>query len=191
MFLAYCLMVLYNCEKFHQNIWNGFQLTEWTQVHGRNGYVQYSKGNNSKSRQTRVTVHVFWMSSSSALHQFVCVCFSWALRRFLNNLSVISRWCLDVAGSSMLTFRVLPHWNIMPQTLDMIFHPVTLYWHWADQFWFLLSWCRALSERAARTIFKVSGMTQAGIESATSRSQSRRSTEPLCRYFMIKLLTIC
>ena len=26
-----------------------------------------------------------------------------------NNLSVISRWCLDVAGSSMLTFRVLPH----------------------------------------------------------------------------------
>ena len=34
-----------------------------------------------------------------------------------NNLSVISRQCLDVAGSSMLTFRVLPHWNITPQTL--------------------------------------------------------------------------
>ena len=34
-----------------------------------------------------------------------------------NNLSVISRRCLDVAGSSMLTFRVLPHWNITPQTL--------------------------------------------------------------------------
>ena len=34
-----------------------------------------------------------------------------------NNLSVISRRCLDVTGSSMLTFRVLPHWNIMPQIL--------------------------------------------------------------------------
>ena len=28
-----------------------------------------------------------------------------------NNLSVISLWCLDVAGSSMLTFRMLRHWN--------------------------------------------------------------------------------
>ena len=33
-------MVLYICEKFHHNILIGFQLTEWTQVHGRNGYVQ-------------------------------------------------------------------------------------------------------------------------------------------------------
>ena len=33
------------------------------------------------------------------------------------NLSVILRQCLDVAGSSMLTFRMLPHWNITPQTL--------------------------------------------------------------------------
>ena len=37
-------MMLYICEKFHNNISNGFQLTEQTQVHGRNGYVQYSKG---------------------------------------------------------------------------------------------------------------------------------------------------
>ena len=37
---ACCLMVLYICEKFHKNILNGFQLTERTQVHGRNGYVQ-------------------------------------------------------------------------------------------------------------------------------------------------------
>ena len=34
-----------------------------------------------------------------------------------NNLSVISRPCLDVAGSSMITFRILPHWNITPQIL--------------------------------------------------------------------------
>ena len=29
----------------------------------------------------------------------------------------------------MLTFIVLPHWSIMPQTLDMISHPVALSWH--------------------------------------------------------------
>ena len=66
---------------------------------------------------------------------------AWHLNLFsrtrVNNLSVISRRYCDVAGSSMLTFRVLPHWNISPQTLDKIFHPVTQYWHWADKFWFL------------------------------------------------------
>ena len=65
---AHPLMVLYICEKFHQNISNGFQLTERTQVHGRNGYVQCSKGNNSKRRQTRVTVEKFCSSSYQALN---------------------------------------------------------------------------------------------------------------------------
>ena len=46
-----------------------------------------------------------------------------------NNFSVISRQYLVAAGSSVLTFIVLPHWNIMSQTLGMIPHPVTLYWH--------------------------------------------------------------
>ena len=32
--------------------------------------------------------------------------------------SFILQWCLDVTGSSMLTFRVLPHWN-MPQIHDI------------------------------------------------------------------------
>ena len=63
---AHCLIVLYICVKFHENICNGFQLTKRTRVHGRNGYVQCSKGNNSKSRQNRVTVHVFCMMSHSA-----------------------------------------------------------------------------------------------------------------------------
>ena len=45
-----------------------FNLLEWTRVHGRNGYVQCSKDNNSKSMQTRVTVHVFYTWSHSALH---------------------------------------------------------------------------------------------------------------------------
>ena len=35
------LMMLYICVKFHQNIWNGSQLTERTRVHSRNGYFQY------------------------------------------------------------------------------------------------------------------------------------------------------
>ena len=64
MYSAHCLIVLYICVKFHENISNCFQLTDRTRVHGRNGYVQCSKGNNSKSRKTRVTVYV----SNSALH---------------------------------------------------------------------------------------------------------------------------
>ena len=71
-----------------------------------------------------------------------------------NDFSVISWRCLDVAESSMLPFSVLLHWNISPETLDMIFHPVTLYWHWAHQFWFqaLLSSCWTPSETAASAI---------------------------------------
>ena len=54
----------------------------------------------------------------------------------LMSLSTIfqsSQRCLVAAGSSMLTFIVLPHRSIMPQTLDMISHPVTLSRHWVDQ----------------------------------------------------------
>ena len=65
---ARCLIMLYICVKFHENISNDLHLTERTQVHGRNGYAQCSKGNNCKSRQTRVTVHVFCTSSYSALY---------------------------------------------------------------------------------------------------------------------------
>ena len=45
------LIVLYICVKFPENILNSFQLTVQTWVHGRNGYIQCSKGNNSTSRQ--------------------------------------------------------------------------------------------------------------------------------------------
>ena len=40
---------------------------------------------------------------------FVCLFVLFGLYVAFYNLSVISRRCLDVAGSSMLTFRVLPH----------------------------------------------------------------------------------
>ena len=49
--------------KFHENISNDFEDIESTHVDGGNGHFQYSKGNNSKSRKTRVTVHVLCMSS--------------------------------------------------------------------------------------------------------------------------------
>ena len=67
---AYYLMMLYICVKFFENITNGIRVMEQTRVHGRNGYVQCSKGNNSVSRQTRVMVHVFcicsWMAEATS-----------------------------------------------------------------------------------------------------------------------------
>ena len=68
----------------------------------------------------------------SYLVSVVCCCLLWFNVAF-NNGSVISRRCLVATGSSMLTFIVLPHWSIMPQTLDSIPHPVTLSWHMVDQ----------------------------------------------------------
>ena len=65
---ASCLMVHYICVKFRENITNGTRVMERTRVHGRNGYVQCSKGNNSKSRPTRVMVHVFCPLSHGVLH---------------------------------------------------------------------------------------------------------------------------
>ena len=67
---AHPLIVLYICEKSHENTYNSFQLTERTQVHGRNGYVQCSKGNISKSRQIRDTVHEFCTSLHRALNLY-------------------------------------------------------------------------------------------------------------------------
>ena len=65
-------MVLHICEKFHQNIKNGFQLTGQTLVHGRNGYVQCSKGNNSKSRQPELQ---FMCSACRLIVFYICVKF--------------------------------------------------------------------------------------------------------------------
>ena len=41
-------------------------------MYGGNGHFQHSKGNNSKSRKTRVSVHVFCMSSHDV---YICVKF--------------------------------------------------------------------------------------------------------------------
>ena len=65
---ARCLIVLYICVKFCENITNGIRVMERTLENGRHGYVQCLKGNNFKSRQTRVTVHMFCTSSHGALY---------------------------------------------------------------------------------------------------------------------------
>ena len=63
---ALCLMVLNICVKFQENISNGFDVTERTRVCGRNGNIKCSKGNNSKSMQSRVTVPVLYTSTLNA-----------------------------------------------------------------------------------------------------------------------------
>ena len=70
MFCTLSLDVLHLCE-FLLKYLNGFQLTELTQVHGRNchfQYLLYSKGSNSKSRLTRGRVLVFCTSYYGASH---------------------------------------------------------------------------------------------------------------------------
>ena len=64
----------------------------------------------------------------------ICLFVWFELNVAFNNLSVISRQCLDVTGSSMLTFRVLSHWNIMPQTLwhDISPRHIKLTLSWPD-----------------------------------------------------------
>ena len=49
--------------KFNENTSNDFKDAERTHEYGGNGHFQYSGGNNSISRKTRVTVHVFCKSS--------------------------------------------------------------------------------------------------------------------------------
>ena len=51
------LMVFNVCVKFHENMSSSFKVME------RHENYQHTKGNNSKSRKTRVTVHVFCTSS--------------------------------------------------------------------------------------------------------------------------------
>ena len=66
------LIVFYICVKFPETISNGFQLTKRTRVHDRNGYIQCSKGNNSKSRQTELR---FTCSACRFIVLYICVKF--------------------------------------------------------------------------------------------------------------------
>lgn len=50
-----CSALLYIYVRFHLIYIYGFH----TRVHGRNVYIQFSKGNNSRTRKPKVIVHVF------------------------------------------------------------------------------------------------------------------------------------
>ena len=64
----------------------------------------------------------------------VCVCYGLTLHSAIfSHITTVSSCDRDLI--SVLTFIVLSHWSIMPQTLDMIPHPVTLSWRWVDQSW--------------------------------------------------------
>ena len=60
-----CRLIVVNiCMKFHEDTLNSFQVTERMRFCLRNGYLQSSKGHNSKSINTRVMVLAFCMSSN-------------------------------------------------------------------------------------------------------------------------------
>ena len=115
-----------------------------------------------------------WNSAKKNACDTSCCCL-FGFNVTFNNFSVISRRCLVTTGSSMLTFIVLPHWSIMPQTLDMIPHPVTLSWHWVDHSQ-LYPISLSAKQGAASTIFNDFGMSRPEIEPVTSRSRSEHST---------------
>ena len=70
---AHHSMMLYIYVKFHENFSNGFLLTEWTLVHGRNGYIPCSKGNNSRTRNPTLW---FICSACCLIVLYICVKFS-------------------------------------------------------------------------------------------------------------------
>ena len=97
--------VLYICVKFRENITNGIRVME---LKRRIGYVQCSKGNNSKSRQTAVMVHVFCMSSDGALH------FVWSFLKISQTVSelqsgheIMKRWQTDT--QNLRRYNIIPH----------------------------------------------------------------------------------
>ena len=63
-------MLVSICMKFHEDILNGFKVTERTQFCLRNCYLQSSKGHNSKSINTRAMVLVFCTPSNVGKYMY-------------------------------------------------------------------------------------------------------------------------
>ena len=121
----------YICVKFCENILNGFQLTERTWVHGRNGYVQCSKGNNSKSRQTRVTVHMLCLSSHSDLH--LCEVMWKYLRQYLSYVADTNDGRADGRTDGRMVTQNFGWYNIIPSPLFVSGHKKNKYVLWGNK----------------------------------------------------------
>ena len=81
---------------------------------GRNGYVQCSKGNNSKSRQTRVTVYVFYMSFYNILH----LCEVWW--KYLEVYQIYGADTNDGSADGQMDTQNFGQYNIIPQPLLVV-----------------------------------------------------------------------
>ena len=102
---ARCLIMLYICVKFRKNTTNGIRVMEQTQVHGRNDYVQCLKGNNSVSRQTRVTVYVFHTFSHGGLHWCEV---SWKYLKWFQSYGADTKlWSMDGQTDEHSRFRTV------------------------------------------------------------------------------------
>ena len=107
-------------ESYHFYLWHGshmrqlFWMLPFFSWLSSNTCLLFQKSPYTRQFKNEITIHkvpiflIKWF-------KYVFVWFG--LNITFNNLSVILWRCLDVAVNSMLTFRVLPHWNIMPQTL--------------------------------------------------------------------------
>ena len=73
------------CVRFHENISNGFQLTESAWVNGGNGCVQCSKGNNSKVGRPELW---FMCSERCLIVFYICVKFR---ENITNGIRVMGR----------------------------------------------------------------------------------------------------
>ena len=94
-------------------------ISQFTQVQHSNDTVSYILFSNHLFRNQIIL---------QSLTYYDCLAFHPMFLFVYNNLSVLSRQCLDVAGSSMFTFRVLPHWYNMSQTHARIIQLVAVYW---------------------------------------------------------------
>ena len=104
------LIILHICVKFRENITKGIRVMERTREHGRNGYVQCSRGDNSVSRQTRVMIH-FCTSCHGGLHWCEV---SWKyLKRFQSYGADMKLWSADGRADTQNFGR----YNIIPRHL--------------------------------------------------------------------------
>ena len=95
---------------------------------------------------------------------FYSVCFIHALHHFHQSFSHIMWQCLNVAGSSMLTFRELPYWNHAPDKTRHDILSSHIIWTPGWPVLALLFYCWVPSNGAASIVFKLFGMTHPGIE---------------------------